>query len=67
MRSKEEELQAITDEMTRHFTVAYEKGVKAGHMAALDNLDALIEKKRNSRDVEAVEILNWVKENLQWR
>lgn len=42
----------------------YEAGVVAGTMAVLDNLDALIEEKKDELNLSAVAVLEWAKDKL---
>lgn len=63
MPSKKE-IKAILAAVPAALDEEYEAGVVAGRAAALDNLDALIEDKRNQDDSIAVAVLEWAKTRL---
>lgn len=52
------------DSIFKPYSAEYEEGVEAGRRASLDNIDAIIEEKVKANDIQAVELLQYVKTRL---
>lgn len=58
------DLENLVNTLKGELEKEYEAGVKAGHAAALDNVDGLIEDKRLQNDHIAVAVLEWAKDRI---
>ena len=57
-------LQNLITQLNTVMDDEYEAGVAAGTLAVLDNLDALIEEKKDELNLSAVAVLEWAKDKL---
>lgn len=58
------DLETLINDLKEQIDREYEAGVKSGHAAAIDNVDALIEEKRRQNDHIAVAVLEWAKDRI---
>lgn len=64
LMATKKDLETLIDDLKEQLNKEYEAGVKSGHAAALDNVDALIEEKQKQNDHIAVAVLAWAKDRI---
>lgn len=64
LMATKKDLETLIADLKDQLDREYEAGIKAGHAAALDNVDALIEEKQKQNDHIAVAVLAWAKDRI---